>query len=116
LVVLQAAKRGGADPEKNVELSRALKEAHSVRLPKDNIERALKKASDASNNEDYKSGTYEIFGHGQFTVHDTASILGVFRRLAFALSHPCCHHHHYNHYYQHRHSCRWCGVSCYFPL
>ena len=65
-VVLQAAKRGGADPEKNVELSRALKEAHSVRLPKDNIERALKKASDTSNNEDYKSGTYEIFGHGQF--------------------------------------------------
>ena len=38
-----AAKTGGSDPTKNQELARALKDAHQWKLPKDNVDRALKK-------------------------------------------------------------------------
>ena len=57
--ILMSAKKGGADPDKNIELARALKEAYSVSLPKDNIERALKKATEVNNgsDDDYKPGT-----------------------------------------------------------
>lgn len=58
-----AAKAGGADPLANLELSRALKEAHSVKLPKENIDRALKKAAENSTAV-MESGVYEVFGHG----------------------------------------------------
>lgn len=60
---IQAAKAGGIDPSKNTDLARALKEAAAVKLPKDNIDRALKKASDTSS-ESYSSGIYEVFGFG----------------------------------------------------
>ncbi len=46
--ILMAAKKGGAEPDKNIELARALKEAYSVSLPKENIERALKKATEVN--------------------------------------------------------------------
>lgn len=61
--IMIAAKAGGTDPGSNVNLARALKEAHSVKLPKDNIERALRAASDASS-QNMESGLYEVFGHG----------------------------------------------------
>lgn len=51
------------DEKANVLLQRALKEANSIKLPKENIDRALKKASD-SMNEDYSTGVYEVYGHG----------------------------------------------------
>ena len=56
--ILLTAKKGGVDPDQNVELARALKEAHSVSLPKENIERALKKAADtgSSSDDEYKPG------------------------------------------------------------
>ena len=38
-----AAKAGGIDSSKNPALVRALKDAHQHKLPKDNVERALKK-------------------------------------------------------------------------
>ncbi len=44
-------------------MSRALKEAHHCKLPKDNIERALKKATETSD-ESYATGYYEVYGHG----------------------------------------------------
>ena len=46
--ILLAAKRGGIDPSSNIDLARALKEANSVSLPKENIDRALKKATDSA--------------------------------------------------------------------
>lgn len=61
--ITMAAKTGGSDPNANVELHRALKEAHSVKLPKDNIDRALKKAADHSVMA-MEHGVYEVFGHG----------------------------------------------------
>ena len=41
-----------------------MKEAHSCKLPKDNIERALKKASEHNAGEGYSTGYYEVYGHG----------------------------------------------------
>lgn len=58
-----AAKASGADPGSNVDLARALKEAYGLKLPKENIDRALKKATDQST-DSYESGVYEVFGHG----------------------------------------------------
>ena len=56
-----AVKTGGPDPDSNPRLRLAITNARSHNMPKDNIERAIKKASGASGN-DYKEITYE--GHG----------------------------------------------------
>lgn len=60
--IMVAAKKN-PDPSKNVDLARALKEAVAVKLPKDNIERALKKAS-AADTADFVTTTYDLFGFG----------------------------------------------------
>jgi len=44
--VISIAARKGTDPEKNLELKNAIERAHSFNLPKENIERAIKKVSD----------------------------------------------------------------------
>ena len=62
--LLLAARRGGVDPSKNVDLARSLKEAQSINLPKENIERALRKATETGTGDDYKPGDYEVFGYG----------------------------------------------------
>ena len=43
-----AVKEGGPDPEKNIRLRSAVGSAKSLNMPKDNIERAIKKASEKS--------------------------------------------------------------------
>jgi transcriptional/translational regulatory protein YebC/TACO1 len=62
-IVMAAKKEGGTDPKANKELAQALHTAHVNNLPKENIERALRRASEKAP-EDYKSGVYEVFGHG----------------------------------------------------
>lgn len=61
-----AAREGGADPDTNPRLSLAIENAKSVNLPKDNIERAIKKGTgeldDGSGN--YEEVTYEGYGPG----------------------------------------------------
>jgi YebC/PmpR family DNA-binding regulatory protein len=61
--ILMAAKAGGTDLNVNVALARILKEAHSVKLPKENIDRILSKANDQST-QNLEQGIYELFGHG----------------------------------------------------
>eukprot|EP01031_Cornospumella_fuschlensis_P031979 gene31979-38667_t len=61
--ILMAAKAGGTDPSNNPDLARVLKEAHSIKLPKENIDRALSKAKDSSS-ESFTAGVYEVFGFG----------------------------------------------------
>jgi YebC/PmpR family DNA-binding regulatory protein len=62
--ILMAAKNGlGADPGSNPELAKALKEATNSKLPKENIERSLKKATEKSA-ESWQSGVYEVLGYG----------------------------------------------------
>ena len=56
-----AAKMGTPDPEMNPRLRLAVNNAKSQSMPKDNIERAIKKAS-SGEGDDYKEMRYEGFG------------------------------------------------------
>ena len=56
-----AAKMGDPDPDKNPRLRLAVKEAKSVSMPKDNIERAIKKST-AGEGDDYEEIRYEGYG------------------------------------------------------
>ena len=56
-----AAKMGDPDPDKNPRLRLAVKEAKSNSMPKDNIDRAIKKAS-GGDAENYKEIRYEGYG------------------------------------------------------
>ncbi|XWN34597.1 MAG: YebC/PmpR family DNA-binding transcriptional regulator [Roseivirga sp.] len=59
-----AAKQGGATPESNPRLRLAIQNARSANVPKDNIERAIKKGSGADAT-DYTEATYEGYAaHG----------------------------------------------------
>ena len=46
--LISLAARKGANPETNMELKNAIEQARSFDVPNDNIERAIKKASDKS--------------------------------------------------------------------
>ena len=46
--IVIAVKEGGADPDSNSKLRAVIQNAKSVNMPKDNIERAIKRASDKS--------------------------------------------------------------------
>ena len=56
-----AAKMGDPDPDKNPRLRMAVKEAKSQSMPKDNIERAIKK-SIAGDGDEYEEIRYEGYG------------------------------------------------------
>ncbi len=58
-----AAKMGDPDPEKNPRLRLAVKEAKANSMPKDNIERAISKAT-GGGAEDYEEIRYEGYGPG----------------------------------------------------
>jgi YebC/PmpR family DNA-binding regulatory protein len=58
-----AAKMGDPDPEKNPRLRLAVKEAKASSMPKDNIERAISKAT-GGGAEDYEEIRYEGYGPG----------------------------------------------------
>lgn len=59
--VTVAVKTGGPDPESNPRLRLAVQNAKSNNMPKDNLERAIKKASGAGG-EDYVETTFEGYG------------------------------------------------------
>lgn len=58
-----AAKLGDPDPEKNPRLRLAVREAKAQSMPKDNIDRAIKK-SQGGDAEDYEEIRYEGYGPG----------------------------------------------------
>ena len=62
-----AAKMGDPDPDKNPRLRLAVKEAKSQSMPKDNIERAINKAS-GGDAENYDEIRYEGYGPGGVAV------------------------------------------------
>jgi len=62
-----AAKMGDPDPEKNPRLRMAVKEAKSQSVPKDVIDRAIKK-SQIGDGDDYKEIRYEGYGPGGVAV------------------------------------------------
>jgi len=62
-----AAKEGGADPESNPRLRLAIQNARSVNMPKDNIKRAIAKASEAGG-DSFQEITFEGYGPGGVAV------------------------------------------------
>ncbi|MEC7722214.1 MAG: YebC/PmpR family DNA-binding transcriptional regulator, partial [Pseudomonadota bacterium] len=58
-----AAKMGMPDPDSNPRLRTAITAARAQNMPKDNIERAIKKSADAGG-ENYEEVSYEGFGTG----------------------------------------------------
>lgn len=58
-----AVKAGGADPESNPALRRCIQNAKGANMPKDNVERAIKKASGADA-DNFEEITYEGYGQG----------------------------------------------------
>lgn len=59
-----AAKMGGADPESNARLRTAVLKARAENMPKDNIDRAIKKGSGEMGNSTYYELTYEGYAPG----------------------------------------------------
>jgi YebC/PmpR family DNA-binding regulatory protein len=65
--IIIAAKDGGGDPESNARLRLAVQNAKGANMPKDNIERAIKKASGADA-ESYSETFFEGYGPGGIAV------------------------------------------------
>ncbi|MDY6820904.1 MAG: YebC/PmpR family DNA-binding transcriptional regulator [Deferribacterota bacterium] len=59
-----AVKHGGDDPSANPRLRLALDKAKSVNMPKDNVDRAIKRGSGPSNDINYEDVIYEGYGPG----------------------------------------------------
>ena len=60
-----AAKLGGGDPDMNPRLRMVLLKCRTANMPKDNIERAIKKGTGGGEGSNFEELTYEIYGpHG----------------------------------------------------
>ncbi|RLS39592.1 MAG: YebC/PmpR family DNA-binding transcriptional regulator [Planctomycetota bacterium] len=62
--IMIAAKNGGGDPAMNLPLRYAIEKARSVSMPKDNIERAVKKGCGENGGVTFDEIAYEGFGPG----------------------------------------------------
>ena len=68
-----AAKSGGSDPDNNPRLRAVIQTARSENMPKENIERAIKRAVEKDHS-DYKEVVYEGYGpHGVAFIIETAT-------------------------------------------
>lgn len=63
-----AAKSGLPEPDKNPRLRLAIQAARAESMPKDNIERAIAKATQTAGGADYVSARYEGFGPGKVAI------------------------------------------------
>lgn len=59
-----AARMGGGDPGGNPRLRKAIDDARAANMPKDNIERAIKKGTGELEGVNYEETTYEGYGPG----------------------------------------------------
>ena len=59
-----AVKFGGVDPESNIRLRSAINTAKSLNMPKDNIDRAIKKGEGNDPDSNYEEVRYEGYGPG----------------------------------------------------
>ncbi|CAK9040459.1 Probable transcriptional regulatory protein Nther_1800 [Durusdinium trenchii] len=60
--IIVAARRGGGDPAMNLALRYAIDKARKNSMPKDNIERAVKKGCGEAGDADFEEITYEGYG------------------------------------------------------
>ncbi|NUN51130.1 MAG: YebC/PmpR family DNA-binding transcriptional regulator [Candidatus Brocadiae bacterium] len=63
-LIMAAAKKGGGDPKNNLKLLYALEKAKDCNLPKDTIEKAIKKGTGELEGVTYDDVTYEGYGPG----------------------------------------------------
>ena len=71
--IVMAVREGGPDPNTNSRLRAVIQNAKSVNMPKDNIERAIKRASD-KNQGNYKEVIFEGYApHGIAVLVETAT-------------------------------------------
>ena len=71
--IVMAVKEGGPDPDSNSRLRAVIQNAKAVNMPKDNVERAIKRASDKSLG-DYKEVLFEGYApHGIAILVETAT-------------------------------------------
>ena len=61
--IILAAKNGGGDPETNPRLRTAIYSAKAENMPKDNIDRAIKRGTGEIEGVQYEELTYEGYGH-----------------------------------------------------
>jgi YebC/PmpR family DNA-binding regulatory protein len=66
--IIIAARHGGGDPEMNLKLRYAIDKARQVSMPKDNIERAVKRGTGDMEGAVFEEITYEGFGPGGVAV------------------------------------------------
>jgi YebC/PmpR family DNA-binding regulatory protein len=66
--ITMAARLGGTDPDGNARLRQAIMAAKEENMPKDNIDRAIKKASGGADGVNYEEITYEGYGPGGVAV------------------------------------------------
>jgi len=62
--IMVAAKEGGSDPDANLALRYAIEEAKSENMPKDTIERAVKKGAGELGGQSFERVRYEGYGPG----------------------------------------------------
>src|SRR5690554_3843476 len=71
--IVMAVKEGGPDPDSNSKLRSIIQNAKSENMPKDNIERAIKRASD-KDTANYKEVLFEGYApHGVAVLVETAT-------------------------------------------
>ena len=71
--IVMAVKEGGADPDSNSRLRAVIQNGKAVNMPKDNVERAIKKASEKGQG-DYKEVIFEGYApHGIAILVETAT-------------------------------------------
>jgi YebC/PmpR family DNA-binding regulatory protein len=62
--IIVAAKHGGPDPDANLSLRYAIDEARYANMPRDTIERAIKKGAGGDDTSNYESIRYECYAPG----------------------------------------------------
>lgn len=66
--IIIAARDGGADLETNIKLRYAVDKARAVSMPKDNIERAIKRGTGQLDGAQFEEVTYEGYGPGGIAI------------------------------------------------
>jgi YebC/PmpR family DNA-binding regulatory protein len=66
--IIIAARHGGGDPTMNLKLRYAIDKARAVSMPKDNIERAIKRGTGEIEGQTFEEITYEGFGPGGIAI------------------------------------------------
>lgn len=61
---IMVAAKGGPDPSQNAALRLAVDKAKAQNMPKDNIQKAIEKATGTTDGANYESVRYEGYGHG----------------------------------------------------